>query len=53
MEELSELKLGSMSMDEYENKFLELLRDIGFIKEENVKIQMFLSGFPSFYRDKI
>jgi hypothetical protein len=33
--------------------FLELLRYVGYIKEEKVKIQRFLSGLPSFYRDKI
>ena len=48
MEELSELKLGSMSMDEYENNFLELLRYVGFIKEEKVKMQTFLSVFLHF-----
>jgi hypothetical protein len=32
---------------------LALLRYAGFIKEENVKIQRFLSGPPSFYKDKI
>jgi hypothetical protein len=53
MQEFFELKLGSMTMEEYENKFLELLRYVGFIKEEKVKIQRFLSGLPSFYKDKI
>jgi hypothetical protein len=33
--------------------FLELLRYAGYIKEEKVMIQRFLSGFPAFYRDKI
>ena len=32
MEELFELNMGNMNMDEYENKFLELLRYVGFIK---------------------
>jgi hypothetical protein len=53
MHEFFELKLGSMTMEKYENKFLELLRYVGFIKEEKVKIQRFLSGLPSFYKDKI
>jgi hypothetical protein len=39
MKELFELKLGSMTMDEYERRFLELLRYVGFIKYEKVKIQ--------------
>ena len=33
MEEFFELKLGSMSMEEYERKLLGLLRYVGFIKE--------------------
>jgi hypothetical protein len=38
MHEFFELELGSMTMEEYENKFLELLRYVGLIKEEKVKI---------------
>jgi hypothetical protein len=53
MQELFELKLGSMTMDEYERRFLEFLRYVGFIKDEKVKIQIFMSGIPSFYSDKI
>ena len=48
MEEFFELKLGNMSMDESKNKFLELLRYVGFIKEEKVNIKRFLSGLHSF-----
>ena len=43
-----ELKLGSMTMDEYEKIFFELLKYVDFIKDEKVKIQSFLSGLPSF-----
>jgi hypothetical protein len=53
MQEFFELRLGSMTMGEYENKFLGLLKYVGFIKDEKVKIQRFLSGLPSFYKDKI
>jgi hypothetical protein len=42
-----------MTMEEYERKFLEILRYMDFIKDEKVKIQKFLSGLPSFYKDKI
>ena len=48
-----ELKLVSMTMDEYENRFFELLKYVDFIKDEKVKIQRFLSGLPFFYSDKI
>ena len=53
MEDFFELKLENMSTEEYEIKFLELLRYVGFLKDEKVKIQIFLSGLPSFYRDKL
>ena len=53
MEELFELKLGSMNMDSYENKFLELLKYVDFIKGEKVNIQRFLRGLTESYRDKI
>jgi hypothetical protein len=38
-------------MDDYANKFLELLRYVPYIKDEKVKIQHFLSGFPQSYKD--
>jgi hypothetical protein len=44
MKEFFELKLGSMTMDEYEKWFFELLKYVDFIKDEKVKIQRFLSG---------
>jgi hypothetical protein len=53
MKELFELKLGSMTMDEYERRFLELLKYVDFIKDEQVKIQRYLSGMPSIFSDKI
>jgi len=39
MKELFELNLRIMTIDEYEKRFLELLSYVGFIKNENVKIQ--------------
>ena len=53
MEEYFELKLGSMTMDAYEKSFIELLTYENYIKYEKVNIQRFLSGFPTFYKDKI
>jgi hypothetical protein len=53
MKEFLELKLGSMTIDEYERRFLELLKCVSFIKDEIVKIQKYLSGFPSFISEKI
>ena len=40
-------------MEEYANKFLELLRYVRYIKDEKVKVQHFLSGLPQSYKDKI
>ena len=40
-------------MEEYANKFLELLRYFRYIKDEKVKIQCFLSGLPQSCKDRI
>jgi thymidylate synthase len=53
MKEFFELKLGSMTIDEYERRFLERLKYVSFINDKTVKIQRYLSGFPSFISDKI
>jgi hypothetical protein len=53
MKEFFELKLGSMTIDEYEQRFLELLKYVPFIKDEVVKIQRYLSGLPPPIGDKI
>jgi hypothetical protein len=53
MKEFSELNLGSMTIDEYEKRFLEMLKYVYFIKDETVNIQRYMSVFPSFISDKI
>ena len=53
MEEFFELKLGTMTIDAYMKKFLELLKYADFIKDEKVKIQRFLSGLTESYKEKI
>jgi hypothetical protein len=53
MKEFFELKLGNMTIDEYEQSFLELLKYVSFIKDEAVKIQRYLSGLPPSIGDKI
>jgi hypothetical protein len=53
MKEFFELKLGNMVIDEYERKFLELLKYVPFIKEETVKIQRYLIGLPPSIGDRI
>jgi hypothetical protein len=51
MQEFFRLSLGSMTMEEYEKKFLGLLKYVRFIDDEKVKIQIFLSGLPAFYKE--
>jgi hypothetical protein len=53
MQDFFELRPGSMTMEEYENKSLGLLKYVGFINDEKVKIQRFLSGLPTFYKENI
>jgi hypothetical protein len=53
IKELFELKLGSMTMDDYERKVLDLLKYVEFVKDEHVKIQRFMSGITSIFCDKI
>ena len=53
MEELFEVELGKLTMDAYEKRFLQLLTYENYKKYEKFKIQRFLSGLPTFYRDKI
>jgi hypothetical protein len=52
IKEFFELKLGSMTIDEYERRFLELLKYVSFIKDEIVKIHRYLSGLSSFITEK-
>jgi hypothetical protein len=37
--EFYELKLGQLTIDEYVNKCLEMIRYVPYIKDKNVKIQ--------------
>ena len=49
----SELKMGSMTNEDYTTNFLELLRYVPYLKDEKAKIQKFISGFPSSFKDWI
>jgi hypothetical protein len=53
MKEVFELNIGSMTIDEYERRFLKLLMYVSFIKEDPVNIQRYLSGLPSIISDMI
>jgi hypothetical protein len=48
-----ELKLGIMTIDDYEKRCLELLKYVSFIKDEPIKIQGYLSRLSTFISDKI
>ena len=52
IKEFHELKLGQLTMEEYANKFLELLRYVRYIRYDKVKI-CFLSGIPQAYKYRI
>jgi hypothetical protein len=53
MKEFFKINLGSMTIDEYEQRFLELLKYVPFIKDKAVKIQRYMSGLPPSMGDKI
>ena len=53
IKEFHDLRLGQQTIEEYANKFLELLRYVRYIKYDKLKIHCFLSGFPQSYKDKI
>jgi hypothetical protein len=53
MKEFFEIKLGILTIDECERRFLELPKYVSFIKDETINIQRYLSGLPSFIGDKI
>ena len=43
IKEFHELRLGQLTMEEYANKFLEMLRFVWYIRDDKVKIKHFLS----------
>jgi N-glycosylase/DNA lyase len=53
MKEFFKLKLGNMTINEYEQIFLELLKCVPFIKDEAIKIQRYLSGLAPSIGDNI
>jgi hypothetical protein len=53
MKEFYDLKLGQLTIDDYINKFLELMRYVPYIKDKKVKMKQFLSGLPQSFWKKI
>ena len=46
VKEFHELGMGSMTMDDFINIFLDLLHYVSYIRDEKVKIQQFLGCLP-------
>ena len=53
VKEFHELRMGSMTMDTFINKLLDMLHDVPYIKDENVNIQQFLGCAPPNVRERI
>jgi hypothetical protein len=46
VKEFDDPNLGNLTMDGYVKKFLKLLRYIPYFKDDKLRIQHFLTGFP-------
>ena len=53
VKEFHELRMGSMTMDAYINRFLDLLHYVPYIKDKKVKIQVFLGCLPPNFWERI
>lgn len=51
--EFYELKMASMTDEEYMTKFFELLRYVSFLKDEKEKVHRFVNGLPLAFKDRI
>ena len=48
-----EIHMGSMTIDAFINRFLDLLHNVPYIKDEKVKIQQFLGCLPPIFLESI
>ena len=53
VKEFHELRTGSMTMDDFINRFLDMLHYVPYIKDKKVKIQQFLGCLPPNFRERI
>ena len=53
VKEFHELRMGSMTMDSFINKFLDMLHYVPYIKDKKVKIQQFLGCHPPNFWERI
>lgn len=51
--EFYELNIGLMTDEEYTTKFPDLLRYVPYLTDEKAKFQIFVSGFPLEFKDRI
>ena len=52
MKKFHELRLGTLTIDEYVKRFTNLLCYVPHMQEEKAKIQCFISSLPNFMKDK-
>ena len=53
VKEFHKVLMGSMTMDAFINRFLDLLHYVPYIKDEKVKIQQFLGCLPPNFWERI
>ena len=51
--EFNDLRLGTLTMDEFVTKFVNLQRYVPYLKEEKAKVYRFISCLPAAYKEKI
>lgn len=51
--EFHELRLGTLTMDEYVARFTSLLCYVSYMEEEKAKIQCLISRLPNFMKEKL
>ena len=51
--EFHELRLGTLTMDEYVTRFMSLLCYVPYMQEKKAKIQHFISSLPNFTKEKM
>ena len=53
MKEFHELCMGSTTMNDFINRFLDLLHYVPYIKDKKLKIQQFLGCLPPNFQERI
>lgn len=53
VKEFHELRLGTLTMDEYVKQFTSLLQYVPYMQEEKEKIQRFINSLVNFMKEKL